>query len=302
MGAQPMPRPSDHDLNRFDHAPRFTLRGPAYEWPLWSTTVRVVTADPHALPSARRLVDTELAHVELAAGRRRDSEVATLPAGRRTRVSVTLTGILAAALRAAADTDGAVDPTRGRALRPVDDVARWHEIELDEADRTALVPRGVELDLDLVARAWAADRCASVVAEVLQVGVLVRLGGDIATAGPPGSGAWQILLEDPMPANQTPADPTPAGRGALVAVPTGLAAASAAGPHGATLQRATVVAPDCVTATTWSTAAVTGDRGVRGLIDTGLPARLVGVDGAVTYLGGWPEDGDARADPRASAR
>ena len=48
MGAQPMPFPSDHPTNRLDHDPRTALRGPAYEWPLWSTTMRVVTADSHA--------------------------------------------------------------------------------------------------------------------------------------------------------------------------------------------------------------------------------------------------------------
>ena len=38
-----------------------TLRGPAYEWALWSTTVRLAVANPHHLPAARRLVDRELA-------------------------------------------------------------------------------------------------------------------------------------------------------------------------------------------------------------------------------------------------
>ena len=109
------------------------LHGPAYEWALWSTTMRVVTADPRALPSARRLVDTELARVELAASReRRDSEVANLPTGRRVHVSGTLTAILAAALRAAHDTDGALDPTVSRPLEPVDDSQRWRGIDLDE--------------------------------------------------------------------------------------------------------------------------------------------------------------------------
>ena len=46
-----------------------TLRGPAYEWALWSTTVRLAVADPHHLPAAKRLVDRELARVELAASR-----------------------------------------------------------------------------------------------------------------------------------------------------------------------------------------------------------------------------------------
>jgi thiamine biosynthesis lipoprotein len=289
-----MPFRSDHPTSRLDRDPRTALSGPAYEWPLWSTTMRVVTADPHALPSARRLVETELAHVELAAsGGRRDAEVSTLPTGRRTRISGTLAAILAAALRAAEATHGALDPTTGRALRPVGDTDPWRGIELDEAHQTVLVPRGVELDLDRIARAWAADRCAAVVADVLDVGVLVSLGGDIATAGPAGGGAWEVLVADP--------DGRPSGPAALVAIPTGLAVvtstpSSTSTPPSATtrtspLRTATVVAQDCVTATTWSAAALADDGPAR-LTERGLPARLVDVFGSLTYLGGWPEDGE----------
>src|SRR6476469_3078922 len=240
MGAQPMPFPSDHPTNRLDHDPRTALRGPAYEWPLWSTTMRVVTADPHALPSARRLVEQELAHVELAASRgRRDAEVSTLPTGRRTRISGTLAAILGAALRAAEATEGIVDPTTGSSLRPVGDADPWRGIELDEARQTVLVPRGVELDLDPIARAWAADRCAAVVADVLDVGVLVSLGGDISTAGPAGGGAWEVLVADP--------DDQPSARAALVAIPTGLAVVTSTSTTTETtpFRTATVVAQDC---------------------------------------------------------
>jgi thiamine biosynthesis lipoprotein len=290
-----MPFPSDHPTNRLDHDPRTALSGPAYEWPLWSTTMRVVTADPHALPSARRLVETELAHVELAASRgRRDAEVGALPTGRRTRISGTLAAILGAALRAAEATDGAADPTAGRALRPVGDEDPWRGIELDEAHQTVLVPRGVELDLDPIARAWAADRCAAVVADVLAVGVLVSLGGDIATAGPAGGGAWEVLVADP-PGSSYHDHPL----AALVAIPTGLAVVTSTSTSTSTsstgetspFRTATVVAPDCVTATTWSAAALGADGPAR-LTERGLPARLVGVDGSLAYLGGWPEDGE----------
>lgn len=267
------------------------LHGPAYEWALWSTTMRVVTADPHALPSARRLVDTELARVELAVSReRRDSEVANLPTGRRVHVSGTLTAILAAALRAARDTHGVLDPTMSRPLQPVDDDAeRWRGIDLDERSRTLILPRGVELDLGPVALAWAADRCAGVVAEMLDVSVLVSLGGDIATAGPAGSGAWEILVQD------RPDDP-----GTLVAIPTGLAVVTSTSANSNTYRAATVVAASCVSATTWSVAALaeTG-LGVGGLQSRGLPARLVTPEGTVSHIGGWPDDAEmvtTRAD------
>ncbi|MDQ6897765.1 MAG: hypothetical protein M3171_14390, partial [Actinomycetota bacterium] len=63
---------------------RTQLQGPASEWALWSTTMRVVTEDSHALPSARRLIDGGLARVELAASRfSADFEVGTLPASRQ---------------------------------------------------------------------------------------------------------------------------------------------------------------------------------------------------------------------------
>ncbi|HEU4330027.1 MAG TPA: FAD:protein FMN transferase [Lapillicoccus sp.] len=256
------------------------LHGPAYEWALWSTTVRVVTADARALPSARRLVDAELAHVELAAGPRRpDSELARLPSGRRVRVSSTLAAILGAALRAAEETDGALDPTTGRTLRTAGSDEPWRSIEFDVAAQTVLVPRGVLLDVDPIARAWAADRCAAVVADVVDVGVLVSLGGDIATAGPAGGGAWEVVVTGPSD-----------DRAAIVAVPTGLAVATATASSGMAVRTATVVAADCVTAATWSSVALTdGDR----LTTPGLPARLVAADGSLHYLHGWPEDAES---------
>ena len=279
MAAQPV-----HRETNIDH--RAALRGPAYEWALWSTRLRVVTSDPHALPSARRLIDAELGRVELAASRvRRDAEVATLPTGRRTKISATLTAVLAAALRAAHETGGALDPTRAPTLQAVDHAADWRGIDLDERAHTVFVPRGVELDLDVIARAWAADRCASVVAETLDVGVLVSLGGDIATGGPAGGGAWEILVGEQ-------GDHT-VSRSALVAIPTGLAVATATSETGRGYRAATVVAADCVTATAWAVATLADPHAYpEGLGRRGLPARLVGANGAVTYCGGWPEDAE----------
>lgn len=307
------------------------LHGPAYEWSLWSTTMRVVTSDPRALSSAKRLIDAELAQVELAVSRfRPDSAVRSLPTGRRVRVSETLAQILAAAVDAARETGGAVDPTLGRALesigydRDIEQVrqgiaggvaytvgtvtaGRWQRIDLDVDQRLLTLPKGVLLDLGATAKAWAADRCAQVVAEQLGVGVLVSLGGDISTAGPEGfagTGGWEILVQDK--------DEDPA---ALVAIPTGLAVATSsttsrewlAGgrelhhilnpstgmPVSRVWRSATVVAPDCVTANTWSTAAlVDGLNAPEVLAERGYPARLVAADGSVRHLVGWPEDAE----------
>ena len=301
-----------------------TVRGPAYEWSLWSTTMRLVTSDPHALASAKRLIDAELAHVEMAVGRlRADSEVGRLQTGRPTRISPTLTSILAAALGAARVTAGAVNPTldgtleaiegravsagasrEGRSTDPAVTTRRWQDVDLDEDARRVTVPHGVLLDLGPTARAWAADRSAQVVADRLEVGVLVGLGGDLATAGPVGGagvGRWEVLVQD------QPDDPA-----AIVAITTGLAMATSSTASrpwradgrdlldpdtGMAVSRgwrsATVVAPDCVTAHTWSAAALAaGARAGETLGRLPYPARLVGRDRSTILLGGWPQDAE----------
>ena len=51
----------------------------------------------------------------------------------------------------------------------------------------------------------------------------------------------------------------------------------------------TVAAATCLDANIASTATVVkGADGLRWLRDTGLPARVVGADGAVHAVGGWP--------------
>jgi FAD:protein FMN transferase len=69
-------------------------------------------------------------------------------------------------------------------------------IELDRANATVRVPRGVILDLGATAKAWAADRAARAVHELCGGGVLVSLGGDIATAGRAPVNGWRIHVTD----------------------------------------------------------------------------------------------------------
>ncbi|GAA1875556.1 FAD:protein FMN transferase [Lapillicoccus jejuensis] len=234
--------------------PALELHGPAYEWALWGTTVRLVTADPAALRSAKRLVDDVLAHVELAAGPHGEAD--RLPSGRWVTTSATLTALVAAGLE------------RG--------LVGGLEVVVDQ--RLVRVAPGATLDVGVVARAWGADRCAEVVATQLDVACLVSIGGDIATAGPDGSGAelgWEVLVQH--------ADGGPA---ALVAVPTGLALATAAGVDGDPWSAATVVAPDAVAARGLATGLVRG----RVRDADGWPARLVPPGpGAPVLVGDWPE-------------
>ena len=62
--------------------------------------------------------------------------------------------------------------------------------------RIVTVPTGVVLDLGATAKAIAADRCAERVHRATGSGVLINLGGDIATAGPAPDGGWQVLVQD----------------------------------------------------------------------------------------------------------
>jgi FAD:protein FMN transferase len=204
---------------------RLPLGPAAVQWPVWSTTARVVSTDPRATTAARRLVEKRLAAVEVAASRfREDSEVRRLEAarGRPVRVSELLAELVQVALDAAAATDGDVDPTLGtqlsalgydrdisllaehpKASRPalvrVRRRARWRDLTLQhepDGDAILVVPDGVLLDLGATAKAWAADRCAVDVAEELGCGVLVSLGGDLRVAGPDPADGWTVLVQD----------------------------------------------------------------------------------------------------------
>jgi len=180
------------------------------QWPVWGTTARLVVTDPARLFGARKLVVAQLAAVEQAASRfRDDSEVRRLQhAGSRpVRVSALLAELVAASLVAARRSDGDVDPTVGAAMRrlgydrdltllpvnggwmTVEDrpAPGWRSVRLDGRELT--VPAGVLLDLGATAKACTADRCARIVASRWDIGVLVSLGGNIATAGP-APGRW----------------------------------------------------------------------------------------------------------------
>ena len=210
----------------------------AHEWDLWSTRARLVVTEPSTLTAALRLAIAHLTEVDLVASRfRADSEILTLEPDEdgSTAVSPLLADLLRAALTVARQTDGAVDLTVGGTLvdlgydrdirllaqpgRPravvgaVRPVPGWRSVRLD-GDRLHL-PAGLQLDLGATAKAYAADHVAALVAHRLDTGVLVSLGGDIATAGPSPRGGWQIRVQD-----------TDADRAALVAIPGGSAMAT----------------------------------------------------------------------------
>ncbi len=86
---------------------------------VFGTTATLLVTEAGALAAARRLADAELAAVDLACSRfRADSELSALnaAAGAAVRISDLFAELIGEALRAAMLTDGAVDPTCGRAL------------------------------------------------------------------------------------------------------------------------------------------------------------------------------------------
>ncbi len=291
------------------------------DWELWSTHARLVVTRPDALPAARRLVDDLLQDVEMAASRfRPDSEVRRLRPGRPTAVSPMLVDLLREALLAARRTGGAVDPTVGGPLadlgydrdialldltgdRPVARVRRtpgWRTVTLD-GDQLS-VPAGVEIDLGATAKAVAADRCAAAVHQQLGTGVLVSLGGDIATAGPAPDGDWQVLVRD---TDDDPAAHVALAGGSALATSSSVRRTWRRGDETAhhVLDPATsrpartpwrtvsVVAGSCVEANAAATATLAkGPDGATWLAAQGLPARLVGHDRRPRLLGGWPRE------------
>ena len=193
----------------------------ASEWPALGTLAALAVTDPAALPEARELLTAELAAVDAACSTFRDDSelVAVNAAARRdrpVRVSPLLAEAIGAALRAADQTGGDVDPVTGpgtvRApgqdavtrLRPssapmrlvITASASWRQVRLDRENGLLDLPPGSGLDLGATAWAWAADRAAASIAARLGCGVLVSLGGDVAACGEPPPGGWRIRVQD----------------------------------------------------------------------------------------------------------
>ncbi len=213
------------------------------DWPALGTQVRLVVTDPGQLAAGSRLLQADLADVDMACSRfRPDSELvavnATAP-GQADGVPISplLAEAIAVALRAARQTRGNVDPTVGAAMAAVGydrdfalvrqtgpplrltvrQVPGWRQVRLDASAQTISLPAGAQLDLGATAKAWAADRSACRLAERLGCGVLVSLGGDIAVAGQAPPDGWRIRVQD---VTGRPEDP-PDGPAAVVSIRAG---------------------------------------------------------------------------------
>ncbi|TMD43919.1 MAG: FAD:protein FMN transferase [Chloroflexi bacterium] len=303
-------------------------------WKALGTSVNVLTTDSDALPQAEMAVRETLEDVDVAYSRfRADSELSRLNAGagRTMRVSPLLGRAIEVALNAARVTNGAVDPTIGAAIRVAgydDDFARvtadrgplqlravkipgWQVVRFDRVSRSVVMPEGVELDLGSTGKALAADLAASAAQVAINGGgVLVSLGGDIATAGTAPQGGWRVLVAED---SSLPPD----SDGQVICVQAGGIATSSTTvrrwrrgqallhhiidpqsgmPTSGPWRTVTVLAHSCVDANVAATAAIVqGEGAVDWLKARRLPARLVENDGTIHYLGPWPDPNRAAA-------
>ena len=297
-------------------------------WKALGTPVHVLATNVDGLERATTAVREVVEDVDAVYSRfRDDSELSRLnaAAGRVTRVGPLLATAIEAALGAARLTGGAVDPTIGHAIRLAgydDDftqiaadrgpltlrawrVPGWQAIAFDRRSRTVLLPRGVELDLGSTGKALAADLAATAaLAAAGTGGVLVSLGGDIATAGKPPAGGWRILVAEDSRVE-------PDSDGEVICVPAGGVATSSTTvrrwsrggvalhhiidpqtglPTTGPFRTVTVAAATCLDANIASTAAIVRGRAVIDwLMSCRLPARLVENDGTIHYIGPWPD-------------
>lgn len=290
------------------------------------TGITVAVSEADDLARAVAVVEQELACIDLACSRfRSDSELSRLNnhPGQWIRISPLLMTALEVALRAAALTDGLVDPTIGKALieagydRDFDQLEKdgpalpaitlapqpYQLVRLDPETNRAWIPRDVCLDLGSTAKALAADQAAAALAALTGGGAMVSCGGDLATAGPAPDGGWVVQVaahhaDEPNEEKET-----------LTLTEGGLATSGTVHrrwrrgdrelhhiidprtgqPAETPWRLATVAAQTCVDANIASTAAIVMGEGAEAwLEERGLAARLVRTDGSVVRVAGWP--------------
>lgn len=299
------------------------------------TTAVLVACPAESTQPALEVLREELALIDKTCSRfREDSELVHLNAlsGHWTAVSATLLEAIEVALVAARQTEGAVDPTIGVAVRllgydrdfskvapdgpALELVATpapgWQHVEVDRGRSRVRIPAGVEIDLGATAKALAADKAARRAARSTGAGVLVGLGGDLSMAGEPPEGGWVVRVTDD---HRGPLD----AFGQTVSVESGGLATSsvvarswkrgdrtlhhivdpATGmPAGGHWRTVSVAASTCVDANTAATAAlVKGAAAPEWLEASLLPARLVAADGQVRTVGAWPSEESLPAEP-----
>lgn len=289
-------------------------------WQEWSTTVEFGAHSPDALKQLERIAREVIEQVTDAASRfLAGSDVLNVNAhpGEWVDVSPTMVELVQEACRVAEITDGLVTPLVGGALLGIGydrDIAElggnvvhvvpvnpdWRSIETQET-RVRIPPHSM-MDLGASAKAWTADEIIRRFASTSPEPALASLGGDIAVTGDA-----EFLVEVSERA-QAEADDAPVQQvricdGGLATSTTVIRRWKAensvmhhiidprtALPATNVYRTASVAASSCADANAASTAAIIlGSAAPAWLQRASLPSRLVGADGSVTRLCGWPE-------------
>jgi FAD:protein FMN transferase len=312
-------------------------RRPTATWSDWSCTVRVVVADARVLAPAVTLVKNRMAQVERVSSRFvTDSDLnwANANGGRPVAVSGLLIELVEAALDGARRSDGALDPTVGRHLAAIgydrdillvtDRLAdervpagpsgrTWRDVGVDRDLGLLTVPRGTALDLGATAKAQTADWAARAVHRRFGTAVMVEIGGDLAVAGGPPDGDWQVSVAERAGAT---GQQIGLRRGGMATSTTTVRTwrrgelrmhhivdPRTSRPTGGPWRTVSVAAESALEANVCSTAAIVlGDRAPSWLASQGVAARLVDLGGRVTTLGGWPSERTIAVLEHASAQ
>ncbi len=296
-------------------------------------TTAILRTSAGRLAEAVDAARSQIARIDAAANRfdpASDLSRVNAAGGRRTKVAPLTVHAIRLAVDAAMLTRGAVDPTIGQELvslgyhRDWDLLAHvnaetplrvpplrghplrspaWRSIELWDDPPAVRIPPTIRLDLGATAKALAADLAAAAAAAAIDGGVLLSLGGDIATVGPPIDGGWPVRVADDHRDGDV-------GITQDIAIASGGLATSSLVPrrwyragdpvHQIVDPRtglpvtprwrtSSVAAADCAQANIAATAAlVLGDDAPDWLSEQRLPARLVTAAGDVRVLNGWP--------------
>ena len=317
--------------------PRTSVRVGVVDDRALGTPVRLVVTRPGSVAAAKAALDSVLVRIDATCSRfRDDSELTRLNASPDQDVTVSplLAAALAAALRAARLSEGAVDPTVGEAVRlagydvdfasvPADGapirlsvvpVPGWRQVRFDMGRRIVRLPVGIELDLGATAKALASDMAAGAALRAAGGGgALVSLGGDVAVAGEAPAGGWLVQAAEDSAAPVAPDAETVAVFSGGLATSSitvrrwtrggvelhHIVDPSTGRPADGPWRTASVLARSCVDANIASTAAIVrGDGAPRWLGALGLPSRLVDREGRVVRVAGWPEPGSRHRSGR----
>ncbi len=147
-----------------------------------------------------------------------------LPAGGWADLSPDFAAVVDLSLRVAHASHGAFDPAIGRlvdlwgfgppgpqpepgiaAIAAAQETGGWHRLRRDPAGRRLRQPGGLALDLSGVAKGYAADAIADLLAERAVRHCLVEIGGECVGRGMrPDGDPWWVDLEDPLDTGHPP--------------------------------------------------------------------------------------------------